>query len=253
MIPLIIAGVMVMSSLMGSKKEDENAKLSNIASKSNTTVKNILRVADNDMSAARDNLARYQQSQSNKFKLMSGGDEMNAQATNILRRADESVRGSFERRIAAAEEAGALATVAGAAGVGGGSLKMVEQANRMRVGRVEEMNRENTEQFIGDAAAGLTQTQRAIILGLDDTQIFTSQSYIEEQANKTPRVNWAAAGLKAAAAGAKAYASMGGFDSPAAAPQQGLQQSMAGPNLQQSAAVSTSPFGNRPSPTLRFK
>lgn len=252
MIPLIIAGVMMMSSLMGSKKEDENAKLANIASKSNANVKNIMRMADNQMQAAKDSLSRYQQSQSNKFKLMSGGEEMNAQATNILRMADEAVRGGLERRIQVSEEAGAQAASAGAAGVGGGSLEMVQQASRMRAQRVEEMSRVMTDQQLGDTKGAMEQTQRAVILGLDDTQFQTSMSYIEQQADKTPRVNWAAAGLKAVAAGAEAYSSMGGFSSGGATTSI-PQQSLAGPGLQQSAAVSTSPFGNRPSPTLRFK
>lgn len=253
MIPLIIAGVMIAASLMGSKKEDDQAKVANITEKSNTRVRNILRMADNEMQAARDNLARYQQSQSNKFKLMSGGDQLNAQATNILRLADESVRGGLERRISAAEEYGSMAAGAGAAGVGGGSLTMVEQASRMRVERVEQMHSVLQDQQASDAQSSMEQTQRAIILGLDDTQFQTSMSFIEDQAREVPRVNWAAAGLKAVASGMSAYSSMGGSFGGSAPANTGLQQSVAGPGVQQSAAVNTSPFGARPQPTLRMK
>lgn len=254
MIPLIIAGVMVMSSLMGSKKDDDNAKIANIAAKSDAKVKNIMRMADNQMRAAKDNLSRYQQSQSNKFKLMAGGDSLNAQATNMLRLGDESVRGGLERRIAVSEEAGALAARAGAAGIGGGSMQMVSAANAMRAARVEELYRVQAEQQSDDGLLALEQMQRQIVLGLDDTHFDTSINYMESVASKTPRVDWGAAGVKAGMAGLSAYSSMGGFSSPAAAPTTQLpQQSPAAWAPQQSPAVSTSPFGNRPAPTIRMK
>ena len=254
MVPLIIAGVMILSSLMGSKKEDDAAKIANIKAKSDTNVKNIMRQADNQMRAAKDSLSRYQQSQSNKYKLMSGGEQMNAQATNILRLADESVRGSLERRIAAGEEAGALAAAAGAAGIGGGSTEMESRANLMRAQRVEEMNRVATEQRTDDGLLAIEQTQRAVILGLDDVQFDTSLNFMESVANLTPRVDWAAAGAKAAVAGVQAYSGMGGSFGGAAAPTTQLpQQSPASFAPQQSPAVSTSPFGQRPAPTIRIK
>lgn len=254
MIPLIIAGVMVMSSLMGSKKEDDQAKLSNIAAKSDAKVKNILRMADNEMQAAKDSLARYQQSQSNKYKLLTGGQELNAQATNMLRMADDSVRGNIERRIQVSEEAGAIAAAAGTAGIGGGSLAMVEQVNRMRLQRAEEYSRQMTEQQTEDGRLAMLQTQQAMVLGLDDTIIQTSLNHMESVANKTPRVDWGAATGKAVMAGVQAYSSMGGFNTPAAGPTTSLpQQSPAAWAPQQSPAVSTSPFGHRPSPSLRFK
>lgn len=254
MIPLIIAGVMVMSSLMGSKKDDDNAKIANIAAKSDAKVKNIMRMADNQMRAAKDSLSRYQQSQSNKFKLLSGGEQLNAQATNLLRMGDESVRGGLERRIAVSEEAGALAAQAGAAGVGGGSLEMVSRANILRNQRAEEMYRVITEQQADDGKLAMEQTQRAVILGLDDTQFDTSINFMESVASKTPRVDWAAAGMQAAASGLQAYSSMGGSFGGAKVPTTQLpQQSPASWAPQQSPAVSTSPFGHRPAPTIRVK
>lgn len=254
MIPLIIAGVMVVSSLMGSKKEDDKAKLSNIAAKSDAKVKNILRMADNQMQEARDSLGRYQQSQSNKFKLLTGGQQLNAQATNLLRMADDSVRGNVERRIQVSEEAGALAASAGGAGIGGGSLAMLEQVNRMRLQRAEEYTRQSVGQQTEDAQLAMLQTQQAMVLGLDDTIIQTSLNHMESIASKTPRVDWGAATGKAVMAGVQSYASMGGFSSPAAGPTTTLpQQSPAAWAPQQSPAVSTSPFGHRPAPSLRLK
>lgn len=254
MIPLIIAGVMVLGSLMGSKKDDNNAKIANIAAKSDAKVKNIARMADNQMRAAKDSLSRYQQSQSNKFKLLSGGEQLSAQATNLLRLGDESVRGSLERRIAVSEEAGALAARAGAAGIGGGSLDMVSRANIMRTQRVDEMHRVVAEQQSDDGKLAMEQTMRAVVLGLDDTQFDTSLNFMESVASKTPRVDWGAAAVEAGMKGMQAYSSMGGSMPGAKAPTTQLpQQSPAAWAPQQSPAVSTSPFGSRPAPTIRMK
>lgn len=254
MVPLIIAGVMAFQSLMGSKKEDDQAKLNNIAAKSDAKVKNTLRLADNTMAAASASLQRYQQSQSNKFVLMSGGNELNAQRTNLLRMADESVRGGLERRIQVAEEAGALAVSAGAAGVGGGSLQMVEAVNRIRFERAEQQAEAYKDQTEEDMLLNIDQTHLAMVMGLSDTQINTSLNFMESTPQLTQRVNWTAAGVKAAATFASTYAQMGGFNAPSSGPTTSLpQQSPAAWAPQQSAAVSTSPFGARPAPTLRFK
>lgn len=254
MVPLIFAAVMAGNSLLQSKKQDDQAKLDNIAKKSNDRVANILRAADNTMSAAADNLKRYQQSQSNKFKLMSGGDTLNAQATNMLRIADSLVSGSFERRVAVAEQAGALAANAGGAGVGGGSLDMLEKANTLRAQRAEQQYEDRKAQQLGDAALEMDQTERAIILGLDDTQFNTSLNYMEQRTQLTPRVNWGQAALSAGMAAMQGYTSAGGsFGSAASTASTVPQSSVAGAGIQQSTAVSTSPFGNRPLPTLRIK
>lgn len=254
MIPLIIAGVMIMGALMKSKGEDDQAKVDNIAKASNDKVSKILRNADNQMQAAKDSLTRYQASQSNKYKLETGGNAANAQATNILRTADSLVQGSFERRIAAAEEAGAAAAQIGASGMGGGSANMIENANLLRVARTEQMFSDRQAQQLGDMELELDQTERATILGLDDVQVNTSLNFMEQNTPETPRVNWAKAGLQAGMAGMSAYMGAGGSFGGSAAPTTSVpQQSVAGQGLQQSRAVSTSPFGARPSPTLRMK
>ena len=182
-----------------------------------------------------------------------GGETLNAQATNLLRLGDESVRGSLERRIAVSEEAGALAARAGAAGIGGGSLEMVSRANAMRAQRVTEMSRVITEQQADDGKLAMEQTMRAVVLGLDDTQFDTSLNFMESVASKTPRVDWGTAAVKAGMEGMQAYSSMGGSFG-AKAPTTSLpQQSPAAWAPQQSPAVSTSPFGHRPAPTIRMK
>lgn len=252
--PLLLAGAMAGMSLLQSIDQDQQSKLANIKAKSDAKVANILRIADNQMQAAKDSLARYQQSQSNKYKLLSGGQELDAQRTNLLRMADDSVRGSFERRIQVAEEAGALAASAGAAGVGGGSLAMVEQQQVLRSQRMEEAARIQKEQMEFDGELAMDQTQQAMVLGLDDVQINTSLNFMETQPQLQPRVNWTSALLKAGAQGAQSYFMMGGKmpSFGGGATSGGLQQSVAGGPMQ-SAAVSTSPFGNRPAPTLRMK
>lgn len=249
MIPLLImAGMM----LLQSRDEDNKAKLQNIKAKSDAKVNNLLRMADNEMQAAKDSLARYQQSQSNKYKLMAGGAQLDADRTNLLRMADDSVRGGIERRIQVSEEAGQIAAAAGFAGIGGGSLAMVEQQSVLRSQRVEEAARIQKEQYDYDGQLSLDQTHQSMILGLDNTQINTSFNFIEQQAQLAPRVDWGAAVVKAGASAAQAYFGAGGtIGGGAKAPTTGLQMSRVG--VQQSAAVSTSPFGSRPSPTLRLK
>lgn len=253
MLPLIFAAVMVGQQLLQSKGQDDQAKVDNILKKSNDRVAKTLRNAENQMSAAKDSLTRYQQSQSNKFKLMTGGDTLNAQATNMLRVADSMVQGGFERRIAAAEEAGALAASAGSAGVAGGSLDIVERTSQMRVQRVEQAFAQRNEQMLADAELEMDQTERAMILGLDDVQVNTSLNYMEQRTQETPRVDWATAGIKAGLAGMQAYVGAGGTFGSTAPTTQLPQQSPASFAPQQSPAVSTSPFGHRPAPTLRMK
>lgn len=250
--PLIMAAMMAGQSLMQAKEQDKQAKLYNIKAKSDAKVSNILRMADNQMQAAKDSLTRYQQSQSNKYKLMSGGAQLDAQRTNLLRMADDSVRGSFERRIQSAEEAGAIAASAGAAGVGGGSLAMVEQQQVLRSQRVEEAARVQKEQFDFDGTLNLEQSTQAMVLGLDDVQINTSLNFMETQAQLQPRVDWASALMKAGMSGAQSFFMAGGKLPSFGGGQQGLQMSVAG-GPQQSAATPSSPFGNRPAPILGFK
>lgn len=249
---LLAAAAFAGMSLLQSKGQHDQAKLDNIAKKSNDKVANIIRKAENQMAAAQASLQTYQQAQSNKYKLLTGGEAANAIATNLLRTADSLVAGGFERRIAAAEEAGTIAATAGAAGVGGGSLDMVSRASQLRVQRVEQQFAERQAQQLGDMELELDQTERATILGLDDIDFAASLNFMEQRTQRTPGVNWGMAGLQAGMAGMQAYIASGGSFG-RRAQTTGLEQSVAGPGIQQSAAVSTSPFGARPQPTLRIK
>lgn len=207
-----MAAAMAFQALEKGKEAKAQAKVDKVTFASNTKVTNLNRAADNQLTKVKGDLARYQQARSNKYKLISGAESIEAQRTNMARLSDEAVRGSFEQRIAASEVAGALAASAGAAGIGGSSLDMIDASNRIRQQRAEEIANRQTDTQLYDAQRGIDQTAAATILGLDDVQFNDSINYMQAQTPYVKEPSWAQIGMQAGMAFADTYAKTGGFD-----------------------------------------
>ena len=207
-----MAAMMVAQGLEKAKEVKAQAKIDKVTFASNTKVTNLNRAADNQLSKVRGDLARYQQSNSNKYKLIAGAEQVESQRTNMLRLSDEAVRGSFEQRIQASEVAGALAAASGAAGIGGSSIDMIDASNRIRQQRAQELSDRQVDSQLYDAQRNIDQTVESTILGLDDVQFADSINYMQAQTPYVKEPSWLQIGAQAGMQFAQTYNSMGGFD-----------------------------------------
>lgn len=207
-----MAAIMAAQALEKGKEVKAQAKIDKVTSKSNTKVRNLGIAADNTLAKAKGDLARFQQANSNKYKLIAGANAVESQRTNMLRLSDAAVRGSFDSRIAAAEASGALAASAGAAGIGGSSLDMIDASNRIRQQRAQELADRQVDDQLYDGQRNIDQTVEATILGLDDIQYNDAINYMQEQAPYIKEPSWTQIGLQAGMQFATTYNSMGGFD-----------------------------------------
>lgn len=192
--------------------QKNQAKADRITMKSNTLVENMRRDSENLLSKAKGDLARFQQQRSNKYKLQTGGAQEESATTNMLRLSDQAVRGSFEQRIAASEVAGQLAARSGFAGVGGGSIDMINATNTMRQQRVQQLNESQTDTQLYDMGLQRSNIREQTILGLDDIQFMDGMNYMRAQEQYIKQPSWMEIGMNAAMSFGTSYASMGGFD-----------------------------------------
>ncbi|ANH51100.1 internal virion protein [Pseudomonas phage VSW-3] len=211
MIPLIMAGVMAAQALEKGKLAKGQAKIDKFQAKSATKVENTMRATQNVLSKAKGDLARYQQARGNKYKLIQGAEAVESQQTNVLRLTDQAVRGGFDQRIAASEEAGALVAASGAAGVGGGSIDMIDASNRIRQQRVTELQDRSLKDATYDAERNIDQTIRSTILGLDDIQFNDDINFMQAQTPYIKEPSWAEIGMQAGMQFASTFNSMDGF------------------------------------------
>lgn len=212
MIPIIMAGIMAAQAFQKGKEGKAQAKLDKKTMQRNTLLENQRRDVDNVLAKARGDLARYQQSRSNKYKLIAGAESVEAQRTNLLRLSDAAVRGTFESRINASEVAGAVAAQAGFAGVGGGSIDMLNATNTLRVQRADELAQRQTDDQLYDGERNIRQTLEATVLGLDDVTIFDDINYMKAQESYIKEPSWGEIGMNAGMQFMSSFTSMGGFD-----------------------------------------
>lgn len=211
MLPLIMAGMMAAQSIEKGKAAKGQAKIDKFTQASNVKVENTQRKADNILRKAKGDLARYQQARGNKYKLIAGAEAEESQRTNLLRLTDDAVRGSFDRRIAASEEAGALAAATGGAGIGGSSIDMINATNRIRNQRVDELSERQLDTATYDANRAIEQTKTATILGLDDVQFNDDINYMQATESYIKEPSWAEIGMQAGMQFASTFNSMDGF------------------------------------------
>lgn len=207
MIPLIIMAGMAVAQGVEAQK---GAKSANVTTKSNERVANLLRKADNELAAATGSLSRYQQARRNKHLLKMGGDQLNTFTTNMLRIQADNVEGNVNRRISSAEEAGELAVRSSAAGVGGGSIDMLNSTSKLRAARIDQMADSQTKQQLSDMLGNKQRAFEGMVLGLDDVQILDNINMMPITMPRTPVPSTASIALNAGLAFAQGYSAMGG-------------------------------------------
>lgn len=212
MIPLFLAAFQVAKGIEEGRLAKGQAKIDKVTMKSNTLVRNMQRQVDTTLAKAHGDLNRFKQSKSNQNKIKAGAANVEAQTTNLLRMTDEAVRGGLDRRIAAAEEAGALAAASGGAGIGGGSVGMLAISNQIRQQRVEELTNRQLDTAAYDTNRNIAQTIDATVLGLDDIQFNDNFDYTTSKESYIKEPSWTEIGMNAAMTFADTYSKMGGFD-----------------------------------------
>lgn len=205
-IPLAMAA---MSVSQGMQQQGE-AKIAKIADESNTRVNNIIRESNNILAAATGSLSRYMQSRQNQVHLKNTGKELETITTNMLRLQDAAQTGALERRVAAAEEAGAMSAAVGAAGIGGGTIQMLNSTMNLRSAMVEQLARTEQKQQQYDMSLAREATKEQMILGLSDVQFLDNINMMEYQSRNIQVPSNASVFGNAALTFMQSYAQLGG-------------------------------------------
>lgn len=143
MVPFIMAGM----ALLGGIKSANEAKAGDITNKANARIGNIMRRANNEMTAAQGALSRMAQSVNNKNSLRAGGKQQEKIGEARVQLIEQMVTGTLRNRMAASAAAGELTAAAGAAGVGGSTVDQLNQVNQLNLAITEQANE---TQFLRD-------------------------------------------------------------------------------------------------------
>lgn len=141
----------------------------NLVNNANVASANLVREANNDLAAAVGSLNRFRQAASNRAVMANSGKDQEAIQTNFLRAVGDLQRGSMEQRLDTAFELGAVAAMASAAGVAGGSRDAINATIRMTEARRQEELSRVQGQMTYDAMKLLTNTQADTYNQLDGT------------------------------------------------------------------------------------
>ena len=224
-IPLAMA---TMSVAQGTQQQAA-AEAAKIADESNTRVNNIIRESNNMLAAATGSLSRYTQSRQNQEHLKNTGKAHDAITTNMLRLQDAAQTASLERRIAAAEEAGALSASVGAAGIGGGTVQMLNSTMDLRSAMVEQLARDEQKQQQYDMSLAREATKEQMILGLSDVQFLDNINMMEYQSSNIQVPSTASVYGNATMTFMQSYALLGGSPATDSAAQGASQSGYTGP------------------------
>lgn len=188
--PMVIMAAM--KGIQGYEQQQEKNRQTearNIVNSANVYASNLVRKANNELSANRASLQRFAQVTNNKRTLDNTGEAEDAAEVNYLRHLDANAGVKLEEQIAFSEQAGAQAAMAATSGLTGGVADLVAGTTALRRGRIEQRARD-TEKAIGADAA---KRQRDIALAgwdsLDHTDItanldFSEDVYTPEQMGK---------------------------------------------------------------------
>lgn len=145
-------------------------------------------------------LAAFSASLSNSRRLDAAGSAVNDSAANSARAMDSLTQGRLSSRIQAAEELGASAAIASAAGVGGASVKNYNETVRLMTALREE---QMEEAFATREFASAQQRGNAIktaVAGLDNNNYRANLDYTQYVDYKKPSFLERAIGLASTAA-----------------------------------------------------
>lgn len=109
-----------------------------IIDEGNRDAQETMRKVNNETAREGASLSNHMRSVSNQRLIEAAGEQYNALGENLGRTLDQAVTGSLQRRIQAAEEAGAITSAAATAGVGGSMVQMLNGTTRMRNAIMEQ-------------------------------------------------------------------------------------------------------------------
>lgn len=193
-------GVKFMGNLFGGLNARQQAKANNRLigaqneiNKAETYASNLVREANNELSAVVGSLNRARQAMNNRQVLRTNAREQEAIQTNLSRVISDLTQTSLEGRLDSAFELGSLAASASAAGVGGNSREVMSATLRMTAARRDQAIQSQKDTASYDALKMLTNTQADAYASLDNTVILdqldlSRDTYIPQFIQKAPSV-----------------------------------------------------------------
>lgn len=120
------------------KRQKAEYETNRIIDAGNRDAQEIMRKAGNEVARQGASLSNHMRSVSNQRLIEAAGEQYNAFGQNMGRTLDQATTGSMQRRIQAAEEAGAMTAAAATAGVGGSMVQMLNGTVRLRNAVMEQ-------------------------------------------------------------------------------------------------------------------
>lgn len=150
-IPLMMAA----STLMQKNSQNAQIKAQNITNKANTQIANIQQASNSTISAAKGALNRFNQSIQTRDALKGYGDQRTQLEDAKVKLGEQMTTGTFSARLQAAEAAGALQARSSGAGVGGGTISMLEATQQLQ----SDVNQAQTDQQYSDKFFAINQAE----------------------------------------------------------------------------------------------
>lgn len=147
------------------------ASANKIVAKANAEAMNTVRKAQNQQRASSLTLAGAMRAQSYRASLTNAGEASNSATELIARHQDAWTRGNFEQGLKGAEEMGAYAARAAAAGVGGASVAAVSYTVRLQQSRLAEQTTDRQSQMQYELVKQRSGIMPAAISRLDNSPL----------------------------------------------------------------------------------
>lgn len=209
-IPIMMAA----SAIMQKEQQNGQIKNANLTAKANTQIANIQQTSNSTLSAAKGALNRFNQSLQTRDALKGYGDNYNQLEDAKVKLGEQMTTGTFQNRLAAAEAAGALQARASAAGVGGGTISMLDSTAALQ----QNVGQAAADQAYSDQLYQLNDAEQTNLY--DQLGITQKQNvFLDDVAGadivgpaKIPTSSFGSMALTGALAFMSAASSTGGFD-----------------------------------------
>lgn len=161
-IPIMMAAAAVMQK----QQQNDATKAQNKVNKLNTSLGNMAQNDNSTISAAKGALSRMNQSIQTRDALKGYGTQWNDLENQKAKLGEQMTTGSFKQRIAASENAGALAARSSAAGIGGSTVDMLGSTMQIQSEMQEaELNQQYSDNLfaLNDAEENNLYSQYGIL------------------------------------------------------------------------------------------
>ena len=210
-------------SLLQQNQQNKQTASSNKIALNNAKNENIIRQANNTVSAAAGALSRVRQSLYNQNVLDNAAKNADTIGQNLGRQLDTVQNGKLNTQIQAAEQSGSLIAMASAAGVAGSTVDIINQTIRGQEARNLADQDRNAKLLKSDAEKAMAAQRAQGIAAMDTTfyvdRVSQVQAIAQQQSTSSPLTMLSGALLGAATsqAGQNALASTGSWFKPSPA------------------------------------